>query len=158
MGFSGKNYETPDTKKGAISRSHEYISLCHYESWLLSLIVVVVIMLTIVSAAVMDRSSKSSRAVMGPDRRPCVFWCFGSSWSLRTLFGIWDFWQLVLGLDPLPDRTLVLLSFGLDWLTAVTCWQCADKGLTRSEDFNGRVQLTMGTNDCTSKQSKSMTR
>jgi hypothetical protein len=28
-----------------------------------------------------------------PDRRPCVFWCFGSSWSLRTLFGIWDFWQ-----------------------------------------------------------------
>jgi hypothetical protein len=36
-----------------------------------------------------------------PDRRPCVFWWFGSSWSLRTLFGIWDFWQLGFGLDPL---------------------------------------------------------
>jgi hypothetical protein len=38
-----------------------------------NVIVVAVIMLTIVLATVMDRSSKASRVVMGPDRRPCMF-------------------------------------------------------------------------------------
>jgi hypothetical protein len=49
---------------------------------------------------VMDRSSKGLRAVMGPDRRPCMIVGFGSGWSLRTFLGYGIFYNWDLGWTP----------------------------------------------------------
>jgi hypothetical protein len=49
----------------------------------------------------MDRSAERHFCDGCPDRRPYAIDHFRRGWSLRTLFGIWDFEQLGFGLDPL---------------------------------------------------------